>query len=74
MNQKVYANKMIETMGLKESIRVISGINTKVLRDAQDLFGVDKKKRNIQLTNNKKTAAYFESVLGYLRSKENGKK
>lgn len=65
---------MIKTLGLKDAIRVVSGINTKVLREAQDLFGTDKKKRSIQLTNNKKTAAFFESVLGYLKNKDNGKK
>lgn len=73
MNAKKYAEEMIKTLGLTDAIRVLTSLNLNSLKTAQDLTGTNKKKQTLMLTNNKKTAAYFTGVLGYLRNKEKKK-
>lgn len=74
MEVKIYANNMIELMGLAETIRVIKLINTDSLKTTPDIYTTNKKKQSMALTSNLKTARFFENVKGYLKNKLNEKK
>ncbi len=69
MEAKTYAENLIKVHGLDEAVRIIKLINIVNLKASPDLFGTNKKKQSFPLTNNSKTAKFFENVRGYLKNK-----
>lgn len=73
MNAKTFADNMIKLRGLDDSIRVITAINTEVLKSTPDMHTTNKKKQSIPITTNLTTSRFFQNVKNYLKNKQNAK-
>lgn len=73
MHAKLYAERLIAQGGFEYAKGVAKSVNTKVLATVPDLLTTNKKKQTVKLTDNVRTARFFDNVSGYLKNLERSK-